>query len=501
MTPEFRYRTGTPRRSNCRAFTLSLAMSAWVLLPGPHVALGQAPVEAPPKAEPTAPGASEPSPPPEIDNPAVPVDRSQLRQATGQDTAATSGDLPQQTGAPVTMPPAALDFSPHLSNQRKALAAKGITFNVNLTIDAGYNLTGGAQTGSFVAGLLDASLQFNAQRLGVCDGGLLLARWQSYQETNPGPLDLIPDYWGWESMASGLGEVNQLSELYWQQKLFEDALTIVFGKQDAYNYFLNPIGPVGYFISNIDTLPATMVPWVPTYPNQAMGLVSVVRPNDFITAKFGWYDGTNVYPVGGDGSKSTGTLGPGTFFNNPGSWFLISELNVAWKLPTGLDGVAGVGGWIQTGPSTVSGIDTPNVLMPSQPTGGWYAQITQRVWDHAPGDANESGLRVYGQIGWGDPASNPVNWSLSGGCVLDGTFPGRTNDDFGVGIGYAWFSDPTFIYPAESGLYELNFEAFYSIAVTDYLTIAPNFQLVSTPGQTGELPLAVVGLIRFSINF
>jgi carbohydrate-selective porin OprB len=108
---------------------------------------------------------------------------------------------------------------------------------------------------------------------------------------------------------------------------------------------------------------------------------------------------------------------------------------------------------------------------------------------------------VYGQIGWGDPASNPVNWSLSGGCVLDGTFPGRKNDDVGVGIGYAWFSDPAFIYPAESGLYELNVEAFYSIAVTDYLTIAPNFQLVSTPGQTGELPLAVVGLIRFSINF
>jgi len=399
------------------------------------------------------------------------------------------------------MPPAAFDFSPHLADQRKALAAKGISFNVNLTIDAGYNLTGGAQAGGFVAGLLDASLQFDAQRLGVCDGGLLLARWQSYQETNPGPLELIPDYWGWESLASGVGDINQLSELYWQQKLFEDALTIVFGKQDAFNYFLNPIGPAGYFLSNIDTLPATMVPWVPTYPNQAMGLVSVVRPTDAITGKFGWFDGTNVYAFGGDPPNSTGTLGPGTFFDNPGSWFFISELNVAWKLPSGLDGVAGVGGWMQTGPSTVSGNDTPNVLMSSQPTGGWYAQITQRVWDHAPGDVDESGLRVFGQIGWGDPASNPVNWSLAGGFVLDGPFPGRKNDDFGVGIGYAWFSDPAFVYPTESGLYEMNFEAFYSIAVTDYLTIAPNFQLVSTPGQTGELPMGVVGFIRFSINF
>lgn len=432
---------------------------------------------------------------------AVPVDRFTEREAQTITTDDTSDVLPQGPGQPVTMPPAAFDFSPELKAQREALAKKGFTFNVNLTIDAGYNLTGGQSAGGFLAGLLDAAVQFDFQRMGLVDGGLLLARWQSYWESNPGPLELVPDYWGWENLASGVGDVNQLSELYWQQKLFDEALTLVFGKQDAFNYFLNPIGPTGYFLSNIDTLPATMVPWVPTYPNQAMGLVAVVRPNEWLTGKFGWFDGTNAYSDNGSPLKSTGTLGPGTFFDNPGSWFFISEIDFGWKTESGLDGILGIGGWVQTGPSTVSGNGTPEVLMPSQPNGGWYAQITQRVWDHAPHDASESGLRVFGQMGWGDPSINPVNWSLAGGFIIDGPLSSRPNDDFGMGMGYAWFSNPAFVYPAESGLHEMNFEIFYAIAVTDYMTIEPSLQFVASPGEFGQQPMAVAGFIRFSINF
>jgi len=47
----------------------------------------------------------------------------------------------------------------------------------------------------------------------------------------------------------------------------------------------------------------------------------------------------------------------------------------------------------------------------------------------------------------------------------------------------------------------MNFEVFYAIAVTDYLTIEPDLQFVASPGEFGQQPMAVAGFVRFSINF
>lgn len=398
-------------------------------------------------------------------------------------------------------PASALDLWDPYHDFRLDAAAHGFTYNANLTIDGGYNFTGGAKAGGFLAGLLTAAVQVETMPLMGWEGGMFLARWQSYFESNPGPYQLVPDYWGYESLASGIGDVNQLSECYYQQSLWGDRAKICFGKQDACNTFMNPLGASAYFISPGDTYTASIVPFMPTYPDQAMGLVATGKPVESVELKFGWFDGTSAYSTNGAPPRSPGSLGPGTFFDNPGSWFYIAEADIDWSLSEGLDGVLGLGGWWQTGPSVAAGVNVPTPMMVSDYNAGWYAQVRQRLFNLDPATDSIRGVQFFAQFGWGDPTVNPVQWSLASGVVYNGPFPGRESDSVGVMMQWASFSDTAAVYNPTGGLYECSAEVYYNIAITDWMSLQPDLQVLVSPMGNSEMPTAVIGILRLSINF
>ncbi len=410
-------------------------------------------------------------------------------------------DLPSETPSLGVQPLGALDFSDEMTQGRAKLAQQGFIFNLNLTLDSGWNFTGGARAGGFMEGLVTATAQFDLEKIASIRGGSFLVSWQSFFDTNPGAYNLVPDYWGWESIDSALGNLNQLSQCYYSQSLIDGALVVTFGKQDALNSFLNPLGATGYFISNVDTYPAPMIQYTPTYPDQAMGVVLVGKPADWLELKSGWFDGTNSYPSGRVPPHSTGSLGPGTFFDNPGSWFFINEIDTSWSCEGGLEGSAAVGGWWQSGKSIAYVTNGPADPQVSDLTGGWYAQATQRIYNPDPTSTVVRGVRLFTQGAWGSPSSNPAHWSVAGGFAFDGPLPGRDGDSFGIAAGYAAFSSNPQVYQAQSGLYELNIEAYYSIAVTSWMFLQPDIQIIVTPRGSSELPTAVVGMLRLSVNF
>ncbi len=409
--------------------------------------------------------------------------------------------LPPETPSLSVQPLGAFDFDPRLTAVRNDLANSGFIFNINLTLDSGWNFTGGARTGGFIDGLVTTTAQFDLDKIAGVAGGSFLVSWQDFFTTNPGPYNLVPDYWGFESIDSALGNINQLSQCYYSQSLLDGALAVTFGKQDALNTFLNPLGATGYFISNIDCYPAAMVPYTPTYPDQAMGVVLVAKPTSWLELKSAWFDGSNAYPSGRIPPQSTGSLGPGTFFDNPGSWFFIDEIDCNWSCDSGLDGSASVGGWWQTGQSMASVTNGPVVPQISDGTGGFYVQGYQRIYNPDPTSKVARGVRLFSQFGWGSPSSNPAHWSVAGGFALDGPLPGRDNDSFGIAVGYLALSSNPEIYQAQSGLYELNIEAYYSIAITNWIFLQPDLQFVSTPSGSSQLPTAVIGMLRLSVNF
>ncbi|MSR28680.1 MAG: hypothetical protein EXS03_03780 [Phycisphaerales bacterium] len=423
---------------------------------------------------------------------------SALAQTTGP-TDTPVADIPA-TGR-IDFPPAALDAFESIAQPRQSVAEKGIQFNVNLTVDGGYNLTGGVQAGGFVAGLVTGTVALDAEKLAGISGGSFVATWSSFFESNPGPYNLIPDWWGYEGISTGFGDINEVGQCYYQQQSFDDAVTLVFGKQDACNNFTCPLGSQCAFINTMAYYPTTLVPYLPSYPDQAMGLVAVGRPTKSLALKVGWFDGTNVYSTDGTTPKSTGSLGPGTFFDNPGSWFYITQAEFSWNLDGGLDGSVAAGGWWQTGPSVPRGASSPTPLQESDLVDGFYVQATQRVFNPDPTASSPAGLQVFGQFGWSSPSVNPSPWSLMGGLVYTGLLPGREADSLGVALGYAAFSDSPQAFQSTPGLYELAFEAYYRIAITKWMSLQPDLQVIVTPGLGEELPTAVVGIMRLSINF
>ncbi len=399
----------------------------------------------------------------------------------------------------VALPPGMFDLFGTLTTPRHEMANAGFQFAANYTVDGGYNLTGGEEAGGFVAWLLTATVTVDMARVAKIDGGQFITTWQSYFESNPGPFALVPDWWGYEGLATGFGDINQVSQCYYQQDLLGGAMSIIFGKQDASNNFTCPVGASNSFIHTMTYYPATLVPYLPTYPDQAMGLVIAGKPADWLSLKTGWFDGTTVYSPNGQATQSTGSIGPGKFFDNPGSWFFISEGEANWSLSGGLAGSAGIGGWWQTGPSVANGWATPSPPQVSSMVSGWYAQASQFVY--SPEGDSSSGVQLFGSFGWSSPAQNPAQWSIMGGCAVSGLVPGRTDDSFGVAFGYVGFSDSPQVFQSTPGLYECAFEAYYKFALTPWMTLQPDLQVVTAAGVGAELPSAVVGILRLSINF
>ena len=103
------------------------------------------------------------------------------------------------------------------------------------------------------------------------------------------------------------------------------------------------------------------------------------------------------------------------------------------------------------------------------------------------------GIGVYGRVGvtGGDP--NPIQSSLAVGISGEGMWRSRPWDGFGIGVyRYNWTSglSTTLLTPLRS---ENGLEVFYNLALTPWLSVTPNLQLIQ-PATSGAPLLTVLGL-------
>jgi len=160
----------------------------------------------------------------------------------------------------------------------------------------------------------------------------------------------------------------------------------------------------------------------------------------------------------------------------------------------------------------------PGLLNPVQPanreksTWAMFYGFDQYLWQPA-GDPKR-GIGMFFNFGAADGETNPVKYSFATGIGGNGVIPGRKSDNFGVGWAHTQFSDnfvPLLRQRFHLGLeHENAFEMFYNAAITQWLRMSLDLQVIDTGLQKRlsddrnslkGVDTAVVGGVRMYIRF
>ena len=124
-----------------------------------------------------------------------------------------------------------------------------------------------------------------------------------------------------------------------------------------------------------------------------------------------------------------------------------------------------------------------------------YYNFDQNI--HAEADDPTQGFGLFGRIGFADDDTNPIASFFSLGIGGKGIIPSRDNDRFGIGWYYMNTSSEL---PGDLGLgHEQGVEIFYNIAVTPWLQITPDIQIINPAVEKNDttVVLGIRGHVRF----
>ena len=121
---------------------------------------------------------------------------------------------------------------------------------------------------------------------------------------------------------------------------------------------------------------------------------------------------------------------------------------------------------------------------------GWAISADQKIMDN---------VTLFARYGWAQPEYFLAESALSGGVSVSGNLWGRANDTAAFAIGRVWGSSdvlPAIISPRD----ETHAELFYSLSVTNALTLTPSLQYVRSPLMPTRDDMFVYG-VRARVQF
>lgn len=368
------------------------------------------------------------------------------------------------------------------SGLRTGLEDVGLTIAGSYTLDWSSVWAGGLSRRASTRTLFNVNLNADLEHLLGLEGGSAFADFLS-SDMRGGSRD-AGDAMGIDDAETG-ENVDQVSELWYQQAMLGGLLRVKIGKIDANTEF-NATSTNALHMHATAATNLTMFN-LPTWPDPAMGVLAVFTPVEWAYASAGIFDG------GLAEGRGTGRHGPRDLWHGSAA-YCIAEGGLRWGDLCDLGpGRAGLGAWYSGGSHARFDGDTQNG------TAGGYLVAEQRL---LPGrerpDEAEAGLFAYFRAGFADDHVVIAGFHLAAGLSLHGTFDGRAHDTAGLTFAFADLSDdPAAGTPDD----EFTVEVFYRIAITPWLTVMPDVQFIVNPGGTGTLDDAVVGALRVEISF
>ncbi len=126
--------------------------------------------------------------------------------------------------------------------------------------------------------------------------------------------------------------------------------------------------------------------------------------------------------------------------------------------------------------------------------GSWAVFYNFDQYLYEPKKGSGHGVGIFGRFGASDGNPNPMKFFYSVGFGGKGFLSSRPNDSFGLGYYYMQIENPTVSGPLATRSFlrnEYGFEAFYTVAVTPWMLLTPDIQVIR-PAQKQQgsiLPL------------
>lgn len=315
----------------------------------------------------------------------------------------------------------------------------------------------------------------------------------------------------------GRGQTWRLTQLWYRQKFFDQALDLKLGRlgvNEDFNSFPCDFQSLSFCSAPIGNVAGDV--WY-SGPVSQWGLRIRYNLDEQWALQVGVYeqnpsnlDTNNGFKLSGSGTR--GALVP---------------VEVIWKPSLGSGALPGEYrlGYYHSSASANDVYDdvngAPQVLTGQAPRShsskhGAWIMGQQQITAH-DGDASR-GLSLFASLTVHDKATSGIESFQNIGAVYKGPFDARPRDDIGLGIarlkvndavtrrqrlandssGIDDYDNPLYV-PVQHS--EYNIELNYGVHVTDWLTVRPNVQYVRNPGGVYEVDNAVVAGVKLQASF
>ena len=372
------------------------------------------------------------------------------------------------------------DFIEHTLTQdwggfRSELNRLGITPTASYTTQLLGNPSGGQSRGFTYSGTLQASIFWDLDKLmGV--PGLSFhssAAWSTGKSLSTNYVEnIFPVQSAYTAPGNGTNNLT-LGELYLQQKLFNNALTIAAGRLTPQRTFATMPVLNQYINGGINPVPGHLIINDPTFTAYPPGVEWGVQALYNVSPRFQFAVGVfNTNQSSAAGAK--GGLDFSFQQGNRGALSVVQANYLFNQAPedVGLPGQYSFGGFYDGNRFT----SLSNVNASEVGTYSIYGLLQQMVY--RDGDANsQKGLTVWAETAIAPKSNvNTMPYFVGGGLSYQGVIPGRDKDIASAGIIHGTFSRYIPRRTAETAI-----EANYQINLKRWLAITPDVQYIIRP--------------------
>ncbi len=407
---------------------------------------------------------------------------------------------------------------------RPLLSDKGIEIFGGYTVEVWGNTTGGVKTGTVYTGLLDFGTEVDLEKAMGWQGASLSTTWL-WLSGRDASEDLVGNFLTISNIA-GFNTLRMF-ELWFQQNLLDDTISIRFGQLSADSEFLIS-DYAGLFINGTFGWPAFTYMNIPEggpgYPMGTLGARLALNPVDWLTLQTAVFQG-NVF------AQDVNRHGFRWRLDAQTGYTFLNEAHFRWnhrEEESGLPGQLKPGVWFQTGQnadvladSTSSGnagfyviLDQMLYREPGEPSVAGLIKDGKSVVDEKSGksfkspvgmEKSDQGLGFLGRVAFTPADRNFVNFYFDTGLSYKGLIPTRDNDTIGIAFGYAQLSNGARSSLQEEGASptgaEMVIELTYQAEITPWLIVQPDLQYIINPGGATDLNNALVIGGRAAITF